>query len=535
MKAQGKKIAGLGLLLAALGLGSPCFLLPENKSGGGGGDEQAPVAEIVSPADGFATNLMSVSIAGTSTDKHTVTSVVVFGCRDGNTPDKDGPCYPQMLWAGTLDGGKVAPVVAASLTGDWDTWQALLSFYGGGGQTLDYAIKVATMDDRGNYNAKAAGITVTIDLSGPDIYGPELALLSPQEGQVIGAAAIPVRGYARDLNTVASVTVDPGTGPVSATDLGIALPFSSWRADVPLAAGANTLTVVASDDQVPPNTTTAIVHVTQDQKGNMVLVATPTAFTMGYSAGTTTEQPEHTVNLSPYYVDQYEVTQQDYKLCFDALIDPLNPVSHYCPLLFSEDWVLDALMVDSELIPIPGRELYPVRGIDKYSAEIFCNWNGGKRLLTEAEWERAGRAGATGPDFMPDGRIYPFGAAIDCTLANIKGCVGHPTPVGSYPANPLGIYDLAGNVMEWVEDFYQDDYYSVLKPLEPVTDPVMGTVADSTCQYNTVHCIVNRGGAYTTSPVISRSSFRNYYDDPVGDPAYGGAYQIGFRCALDGP
>jgi formylglycine-generating enzyme required for sulfatase activity len=406
------------------------------------------------------------------------------------------------------------------------------------------------MDDRGNYNAEASSITVTIDLSGPDIYGPDLSVLSPQEAQVIGAATVTVRGYARDLNTVASVTVDPGSGPIPATDLGTVLQFSSWRADVPLAAGGNTLTVVASDNQVPPNTTTSFVHVTQDPKGNMMLINTPSPVTLGYAGGTTTEKPEHTVSLAPYYMDRYEVTLADYKLCYDAFV---------CPLIYNEDWDQDEFS-NLELIPIPGREKYPVRSLEQDYANTFCIWNGGKRLPTEAEWERAARAGAAGPDYMPDGRIYPFGNTIDCSQANIKGCLVHLAPVGSYPANSLGIYDLAGNVMEWVQDYYQDDFYSTPKALEP--NPIMDEMWNSTCTYGVfvspsdcagsacnigtfcasdstpctpLRCFVNRGGAYTTSPEISRSTFRNYYDDPTGDPMAGGANQIGFRCALDGP
>jgi formylglycine-generating enzyme required for sulfatase activity len=144
---------------------------------------------------------------------------------------------------------------------------------------------------------------------------------------------------------------------------------------------------------------------------------------------------------------------------------------------------------------------------------------------------------------MPDGRLNPTaGDTIDCTTANIKGCVGRTTEVGSYDPNPLGISDLAGNVMEWVEDHYQADYYSVLKSFEPVQNPPYDPRPEvpapvSSCIYSINGpygdaCYVNRGGAYSTSVEISRGTFRNFYDDATG---WGGDFMIGFRCAADGP
>jgi len=544
---QGKKLFGLSLVAGLLGL-SACFFLPSAEDGGAAGDLQAPVAAITAPADGFATNLTTLVVTGTAADLNTVTSVMVFGCRDGATPDRDDPCYPQRLTAGMKVGTQMTAVLATSLTGDWDSWEATINFYDTGSSAQDYAVRVGTMDDRGNFNKDAASITVTV--GGPDTFGPEVTVIAPLAGQTVRVDTIPVVGKALDTS-ISSITVDPGTGPVPAESL-YGSTLDVWRVQVPLAMGGNTLTIVATDSLA--NTSTTQLHVVREvPNSNMAFITTPLPVTLGYSAGTTAEQPEHLVSLDPYYLDIYEVSLEDYMLCYYTLFDPLDIFSHTCWLVGTEDLVLEDIMIPKDspknlfgytvwdqLIyplpyPLPGRGKYPLRDIDKFNAEFnFCPWNGGKRLPTEAEWERAARAGA-GANNEPDGRLNPLGGnTVDCATANVLGCIGHVLAVDDpiYGANPLGVYHLAGNVMEWVQDFYQDDYYSVLKPLEPVLNPLMDVEANSTCLYGSWDCIVNRGGSYTSSSQVARSTFRNYYDDPW---QIGMNYMIGFRCAADGP
>jgi formylglycine-generating enzyme required for sulfatase activity len=158
------------------------------------------------------------------------------------------------------------------------------------------------------------------------------------------------------------------------------------------------------------------------------------------------EYPLHKVYLSRFEIDRYEVTNQYYAECVALGI--------CSPPATTGSFTRTSYFYDAQYAN------YPVIAVTWHQANTFCSWQG-KRLPTEAEWEKAAR----GPSGTP---IYPWGnASATCSLMNhLKSigvfCIGDTTEAGAYPegASPYGIIDLAGNVWEWVADWYDDDYYS---------------------------------------------------------------------------
>lgn len=149
-------------------------------------------------------------------------------------------------------------------------------------------------------------------------------------------------------------------------------------------------------------------------------------------------KPVHKVKLKAFYIGKYEVTNAQYKKFCDKIkrAYPKNP-----------PWNNDYFLAKPD---------YPVVNVDWYDAAAYAKWAGG-RLPTEAEWERAARAGTT--------TFYYWGEEVSGDHLNMSGVGGrdqweHTSPVGSFPPNQFGLYDILGNVYEWVADFYDENYFS---------------------------------------------------------------------------
>ena len=227
----------------------------------------------------------------------------------------------------------------------------------------------------------------------------------------------------------------------------------------------------------------------------MVMLFVPAGeFTMG-SETRDDEKPIHMVTLDAYWMDQTEVTNQKYALCVQAgaCAPPKQTRSSQ----------------RSEYYGNPEYDEYPVIYVDWYMANDYCSWAGG-RLPTEAEWEKAARGA--------DERTYPWGEGIDCNKANYSGCVNDTLTVGSYEYGKslYGLFDMAGNVWEWVLDWYDSNYYSI-SPASNPQGPVSGQSR------------VLRGGSWyivdnsVRSADRDRSNPTNTYDN------------VGFRCSRSLP
>jgi formylglycine-generating enzyme required for sulfatase activity len=172
-----------------------------------------------------------------------------------------------------------------------------------------------------------------------------------------------------------------------------------------------------------------------DSKGAVMANVPAGKFTMG-SDRVDDEKPVHEVYLDAYYIDKYEVTNSLYKVCVDTGICNLPR--------------------DVRDFGDPNYANHPVVYVDWEMARTYCEWRG-VRLPTEAEWEKAARG--------TDDRTFPWGDTISCEQANFGNCFGSTTEVGKYKSitSPYGVYDMGGNVWEWVADWYLSYYYQSLE------------------------------------------------------------------------
>ncbi len=209
------------------------------------------------------------------------------------------------------------------------------------------------------------------------------------------------------------------------------------------------------------------------------------------------ESPVSKISLAEFYIDQTPVTNAEYKKFIDA------NANHAVPFV-DENAVL-AFTWDKTTRGFPqGRDQYPVVLVSWNDAMAYCQW-AGKRLPTEAEWEKAARG--------TDGRLWPWGNTWDTSKANsVEQKKGDAVPVGKYPtgASPYGALDMVGNVWQWTSSLDKPYPYDAKDGRE---DP------------NAVGLRITRGGAWGFGPAVDRTSLRNRFDPSSV------SLSIGFRCA----
>lgn len=242
----------------------------------------------------------------------------------------------------------------------------------------------------------------------------------------------------------------------------------------------------------------------QGKDGAPMVLIPAGAFTMGSNEGLPAERPEHVVTLDAYAIDRYEVSLRLYRRFLQEAQRDAPPT-----------W-------DDEAAETVGDR--PAIGVSWADASAYCTW-AGKRLPTEAEWEKGARG--------TDGRRYPWGPMqpfVDIanynrgvwvseavTLVNVTGgvegmSVRHGLKEGG--RSPYGLHHMAGNAAEWVGDWYDREYYAKSPDKNP-TGPAKGEKK------------VIRGGSWSDLPVALRSSARVSAEPDFQDRA------IGFRCAMD--
>jgi formylglycine-generating enzyme required for sulfatase activity len=218
------------------------------------------------------------------------------------------------------------------------------------------------------------------------------------------------------------------------------------------------------------------------------------------------ESPQHTITLDAFWIDRTEVTNAQYKQCVEAGVCQAPTMC-----AFGEPTYQDASKAD-----------HPVVCVDWHGAQAYCEWAGG-RLPTEAEWEYAARG--------LQGNIYPWGDEFECSRSNLddetevddfvvlggEGCDGYErtAPVGSFEdgASWCGALDMAGNVWEWVVDWYDADYYAD----SPARNPQGPDSGDSR---------VLRGSSWANRSIEVRSALRHWY------PPHIRLDFMGLRCVV---
>ncbi len=222
------------------------------------------------------------------------------------------------------------------------------------------------------------------------------------------------------------------------------------------------------------------------------------SFIMGGNSGESDEKPAHEVFLPAFKIDKHEVSRKEYEECVKSgRCKPAHYSDGKCHMWTSKG---------PKKVRVPSKYQspnYPVVCVSWYQARDYCRTKG-KRLPTEAEWEKAALAGTKNK--------YAWGDSNPSSSQCATPSSGAPSSVGSFSANKYQIKDMTGNVWEWVNDRYERDYYHHSDKTSPKGPPV-GRFR------------VIRGGGWYSGVKQLRIKNRQWF---VGE---GGEVSVGFRCA----
>lgn len=214
------------------------------------------------------------------------------------------------------------------------------------------------------------------------------------------------------------------------------------------------------------------------------------------------EKPGHRVFMDAYWIDKYEVTNGQFALCVKAGVcrRSEDPGGSGVASRTRTGYYYDEAYRNYPVLVYTGEE-----------AQAYCAW-AGRRLPSEAEWEKAARG--------TDRQFYPWGdAQPDCEIVNARGCYADTTEAGRFPHgnSPYGAADMAGNVWEWVADTYDSEFYGGLNADNPTGPDYDGFQ-------------VRRGGGWRSLLTDLRATRR-----ASGQPHHYFDGQMGFRCGVSSP
>ena len=228
------------------------------------------------------------------------------------------------------------------------------------------------------------------------------------------------------------------------------------------------------------------------------------------------EKPVHSVFVDTFYIDMHEVTVGEYRQFVEA-------TGHREP-----EW--------GEIAPYAPTDQHPIVLVSWHDAMAYAKW-AGKRLPTEAEWEKAARGGSVEKTY-PWGNLTPRNNRCNYADRNLsiywwadqEADDGYTftAPVGSYTENDYGLFDTAGNVLEWCLDEYDAGFYAISEGVNPISGA--NTPQEISESFNTVQSFrVLRGGSWLATEQNVRNSTRFFL------PPESKSYSVGFRCVMDLP